>query len=143
VHDVAKPSIDSPMTASLPLQCVEGIAMFRPSGSMPLAAAVTLVESAITEARRLQCTGLLVRVTALSGFGPPSIPARHEMMRRWAIAADGRLRIALVIHAEFFDPERFGEISAANFGLAGKGFLTEAGAMAWLREPPWRDAGRG
>lgn len=128
------PTIDNPMTISPPLQCVDGFAMFRPSGTMPLAAAVTLIESAIAEARRLQCTGLLVRVTALSGFGPPSIPARHEMMRRWAIAADGRLRIALVMRAEFFDPERFGEISAANFGLVGKGFLTEAGAMAWLRE---------
>jgi hypothetical protein len=57
------------------------------------------------------------------------------MMRRWARAADARLKLALVIPPEFFDPERFGEISAANFGLAGKGFLTEAEALAWLREP--------
>ena len=123
------------MTTRLPLNCVDGIALFRPAGSMPLAAAVTLVETAIREARRRQCTGLMVLVTSLSGFGPPSIAARHEMMRRWARAADARLKLALVIPPEFFDPERFGEISAANFGLAGKGFLTEAEALAWLREP--------
>ena len=123
------------MTTRLPLDCVDGIALFRPAGSMPLAAAVTLVETAIREARRRQCTGLMVLVTSLSGFGPPSIAARHEMMRRWARAADARLKLALVILPEFFDPERFGEISAANFGLAGKGFLTEAEALTWLREP--------
>ena len=123
------------MTTRLPLDCMDGIALFRPAGSMPLAAAVTLVETAIREARRRQCTGLMVLVTSLSGFGPPSIAARHEMMRRWARAADARLKLALVIPPEFFDPERFGEISAANFGLAGKGFLTEAEALAWLREP--------
>ena len=122
------------MTTRLPLDCVDGIALFRPAGSMPLAAAVTLVETAIREARRRQCTGLMVLVTSLSGFGPPSIAARHEMMRRWARAADARLKLGLVIPPEFFDPERFGEISAANFGLAGKGFLTEAEALAWLRE---------
>jgi hypothetical protein len=123
------------MTTRLPLDCVDGIALFRPAGSMPLAAAVTLVETAIREARCRQCSGLMVLVTSLSGFGPPSIAARHEMMRRWARAADARLKLALVIPPEFFDPERFGEISAANFGLAGKGFLTEAEALAWLREP--------
>ena len=122
------------MTTRLPLDCVDGIALFRPAGWMPMAAAVTLVETAIREARRRQCTGLMVLVTSLSGFGPPSIAARHEMMRRWARAADARLKLALVIPPEFFDPERFGEISAANFGLAGKGFLTEAEALAWLRE---------
>ncbi len=123
------------MTAPLQLDFVDGIALFRPAGSMPLGAAVTLVETAIHEARRQQCTGLMVQVTSLSGFGSPSIAARHEMMRRWARAADARLKLALVIPPEFFDPERFGEISAANFGLAGKGFLTEADAMDWLREP--------
>ena len=122
------------MTTRLPLDCMDGIALFRPAGSMPLAAAMTLVETAIREARRRQCTGLMVLVTSLSGFGPPSIAARHEMMRRWARAADARLKLALVIPPEFFHPERFGEISAANFGLAGKGFLTEAEALAWLRE---------
>jgi hypothetical protein len=123
------------MTTRLPLDCVDGIASFRPAGSMPLAAAVTLVETAIREARHRQCTGLMVLVTSLSGFGSPSVAARHEMMRKWARAADARLKVALVIPPEFFDPERFGEISAANFGLAGKGFLTEPEAMAWLREP--------
>ena len=123
------------MTTRLPLDCEDGIASFRPAGSMPLAAAVTLVETAIREARRRQCTGLMVLVTSLSGFGSPSIAARHEMMRRWARAADARLKLAMVIPPEFFDPERFGEISATNFGLAGKGFLTEAEALAWLREP--------
>jgi hypothetical protein len=121
-------------TTALPLDCVDGIALFRPAGSMPLATAVALVETAIGEARRRRCTGLMVAVTAISGFGSPTIAARHEMMRKWARAADARLKLAMVIPPEFVDPERFGEISAANFGLTGKGFLTEAEAVAWLRE---------
>lgn len=124
------------MTAPLQLDCVDRIAMFRPTGSMPLAAAVTLIESAIGEARLRQCSGLMVQVNALSGFGSPSIAARHEMMRRWARAADARLKIAVVMPPHFIDPERFGEISAANFGLTGKGFLSETEALAWLRESP-------
>jgi hypothetical protein len=115
-----------------PLDCVDGIALYRPSGNVSLARAVALVEVAIVEARKRGCRGLLVQITALSGFGPPSIAARHEMMRRWAAAADARLVVAMVIPPSFVDPERFGEISAANFGLVGKGFVDEAEALAWL-----------
>lgn len=127
-------SSDEPLAAAPPLDCVDGIALYRPSGSMPLAKAVALIEAAIVEARRRRCRGLLVQIGALSGFGPPSIAARHEMMRRWAAAADARLVIAMAMPAAFVDPERFGEISAANFGLVGKGFVDEAEALAWLRE---------
>ena len=121
------------MTASPSLEYTDGIAVFRPEGTMTLADAVGLIAWAIGEARRRRCDGLLVLMTSASGFASPSIAARHEMMRKWAVVADGRLRMAMVIPPEFVDPERFGEISAANFGLIGKGFLAEAEAMDWLR----------
>ena len=124
----------TPKATPPPLDCVDGIALYRPSGSASLARAVALIEAAILEARRRRCRGLLVQISALSGFGPPSIAARHEMMRRWAAAADARLIIAIVMPPAFVDPERFGEISAANFGLVGKGFVDEVEALAWLRE---------
>ncbi len=122
------------IAAAPPLDCVDGIALFRPTGNMPLARAVALIEAAIVEARRSRCRGLLVQISALSGFGPPSLAARHEMMRRWAAAADGSLILAIVMPEAFIDPQRFGEITAANFGLVGKGFVDDAEALAWLRE---------
>jgi hypothetical protein len=124
----------TPKATPPPLDCVDGIALYRPSGSASLARAVALIEAAILEARRRRCRGLLVQISALSGFGPPRIAARHEMMRRWAAAANARLIIAIVMPPAFVDPERFGEISAANFGLVGKGFVDEVEALAWLRE---------
>lgn len=120
--------------ASPPVVCVDDIAVLRLEGTTTLARAVDRVESAIGEARQQRCGGLLVVLTALSGLGAPSIAARHQMSRRWAAAADGRLRMAMVIRPEFADPDRFGEISAANFGLVGKGFLVEDEAIAWLRD---------
>lgn len=57
------------------------------------------------------------------------------MVRAWAEAAQGMLRVAIVVSPEFVDPEKFGVIAAANFGLVGNVFDSEAGALAWLEAP--------
>ena len=66
-------------------------------------------------------------------FGPPELLDRLRMVRLWAEAADGRLRVALVVRSDFIDPERFGVVAASNFGLAAQVFEQEADALAWLR----------
>lgn len=67
-------------------------------------------------------------------FEPPSVAERHVMVRTWAEAAQGMLRIAMVAPPTFIDPEKFGVIVAANFGLPGNVFSSEAEALAWLGE---------
>lgn len=66
-------------------------------------------------------------------FAPPSLVDRLRMVREWADAAEGRLRIAMLARPEFIDPERFGIIAAGNFGLSAQVFDIEADAIAWLR----------
>lgn len=99
-----------------------------------LSDAVGLVTEAIVEARRQRLAGLLFVLSGLTGFRSPSIAARHAMVREWANAAEGALRVAMVMPSEFIDPEAFGVVAARNFGLVGGGFITEAEAMAWLQE---------
>ena len=101
---------------------------------MHLSDAVGLVTEAIVEARRQRLAGLLFVLSGLTGFRSPSIAARHAMVREWAAAAEGALRVAMVMPPEFIDPEGFGVVAARNFGLVGGGFVTEADAMAWLQE---------
>jgi hypothetical protein len=66
-------------------------------------------------------------------FGPPELLDRLRMARAWAEAADGRLRVAMVVRPEFIDPERFTVVAASNFGLASQVFEQESDALAWLR----------
>lgn len=67
-------------------------------------------------------------------FAAPSLAERLHMVRLWAEAADGRLRIAMLVRPSFIDPDRFGVVAAGNFGLASQVFAHEAEALAWLRE---------
>lgn len=76
----------------------------------------------------------LLMDTRDAAFPSPSLAGRLHMVRQWAEAADGRLRIAMVAPASFIDPERFGVVAAANFGLVVQVFVEPADAIAWLRE---------
>ena len=69
-----------------------------------------------------------------ASFDAPSLVDRLRMVRQWAEAAGGRVRIAVVAPPEFIDPERFGVVAAGKFGLAGQVFEGEAEAIAWLHE---------
>jgi len=68
-----------------------------------------------------------------AAFESPSVVDRMRMVRLWADAADGRLRMVVVARPEFIDPERFGVVAAANFGLTVQVFEREEEAFAWLR----------
>ena len=123
------------MNQALPansLQIEADLAVFRPQPVALLREAVVLVEQAILAACGRRCTALLVVYDAPGGFAPPSLAERQDMMRRWARAADGRLRMALVLPARYIDPERFGVAAAINYGLTGNVFEQEHEAREWL-----------
>ena len=123
----------SPMRDTLLLDAVDGIPVVRLTSLHGLERMVELVARAIRQAVARHWPHLLVDAAGVA-FEPPSLAVRHRVVRHWAEAANGRLRLALVVRPDCIDPEHFGAVAAANFGLAGQVFDRETDALAWLRE---------
>lgn len=114
------------------LESIESIGYFRLSGTWRFRQAVQAISAAIAQADQLGLTRLLVVTLDATGFFPPSMADRHGMVREWAHASMGRVSIAMVVPPAFIDPERFGVVAAANFGMASNVFGCEAEALTWL-----------
>ena len=114
---------------------MDGFAAWRPAGNLSFPEAVQAVARTIAQARDEGIGKLLVVGTQVSGFEPPSVAERHQMVREWADVAEGRVIMAIVMPAAFIDPERFGVIVARNFGFSMNVFESESEAIAWLRQP--------
>jgi len=122
------------MAASNRLEVVEDVGYCRLSGNHGFQQSVKAIIEAITAAREQGLRSLLVDIVELRGFDAPGIAERHGMVRAWAEAAQGMLRVAMVAPPTFIDPEKFGVVAAANFGLIGNVLRSEAEALAWLDE---------
>ena len=107
-------------------------AFYRPIGTASLSQAVDTVASALAFAREKGASEVLVSVADLSGFDPPNTAERYFLAEKWAAAAGGRLRVALVIGAEMIDPHKFGVTVATTRGMVADVFTTEAEALSWL-----------
>lgn len=118
--------------STMHLEFEERLAVFRPPQVELLRQAAELVEQAIVATRQRRCPALLVVYEVPGGFQPPSLAMRQDLMRRWARAADGALRVAMVLPARYIDEERFGVAAALNYGLSSNVFTSEADARAWL-----------
>lgn len=116
------------------LEAVEGIGYYRLSGNRGFQQWVQAIVEAIVAAREQGLRALLVSTMDAQGFERPSVAERHGMVRAWAEAAQGMLRIAMVVPPVFIDPEKFGVVAAANFGLTSNVFSSETEALAWLGE---------
>lgn len=99
---------------------------------LALGAAIREVAERIAGARQRGVRQLLVLVP--DGLDTPTTAQRLEMARTWAHAAAGRVRVAVVAPEGLLDPQRVGEVAAASFGLEGRAFTDEAGALGWLRD---------
>lgn len=113
-------------------EVVGGRGFFRPEGAVTLEDGIALVERAIVQARAEGVSELLVDLTRLSGFLPPSLSERFAFAERWSRAAAMSVRLAVVAPAGLLDPERFGVVAMANRGLVATAVETEAEAMGWL-----------
>ena len=114
------------------IDVTEGRASYRPSGTVSLPKAVDMVAEAIVYARENAASGLMVNVSALRGFAPPSIDERYGLAERWAAAANGSLRLAVVAPPMMIHPQKVGITFAATRGLVSGVFVAEAEAIAWL-----------
>jgi hypothetical protein len=106
--------------------------IFRPVGAVTFEQAIEMVAAAMAYARERGLTDLLVSTHGLSGFQPPSTFGRYALAVKWAEAAGGALRVALVARPEFIDPQKIGVLMAQNRGVNGDVFAHESDALAWL-----------
>jgi hypothetical protein len=93
-----------------------------------------MVAAAVALARERHVRSLLVNVSRLTGFKPPSLIDRYHFMHEWARAAGGSVRIAMVARPELIDPQKFGVTVGANIGLTSDVFTSEEEALRWLEE---------
>ena len=114
------------------LEVVEGICQFRPRGESSLVEAVDLINSAIAYCRDRRIGKLLVDGTGLVGVPVPSLVDRFLMVEQWAQEARSMVIVALVVHAEYIHPEKFGVRVAADFGLISDVYTSETDALRWL-----------
>lgn len=120
------------------LEIKEGVCEFRPRGESTLVETVALITSAIAYCRQRGINKLLVDATGLDGVPIPTLVDRFLMVEEWAEVAESMVVGALVAHAEYIHPEKFGVRVAADFGLEIDVFTSEDDALIWLshsREP--------
>jgi hypothetical protein len=108
-------------------------AVFRPTGQVSMERAVELVTTAIDFARARGVRKLLVDVSNLTGFEPPSVVERYFFVHEWARAAGGIVCVALVTTPQMLDQQRFGRTVAENVGFTADAFTTEEDALIWLQ----------
>ena len=113
---------------------------FRPAGEITLEAAGALVTRSIKHARGLKLRKLLVVLTGLTGFNPPSLGGRYFLIQEWARAAGGSVSMAGVLRPELIDPQEFGATVARNMGVKFRPFSTEAQALQWLESLPGEES---
>jgi hypothetical protein len=112
----------------------DGLCTYRPRGSHSLVKAVELVSQAIATCRSRGVPRLLVNATDLADLPIPSLVDRFLMVEDWAQEAKGLVLVALVVHAEYIHPRKFGVTVALHLGLVCDVFTTEAPALKWLQE---------
>lgn len=120
------------MTPEEPLELREGYAFARVSGEMTLSEGIRSVTSAIVAARQQNVRRLLLDISGVSGFEPPTLGQRFLFVKEWAAAAQGAIRIAMIADRRLIDPNKYGVSVAQSLGLAGDVFTTESAALAWL-----------
>lgn len=107
-------------------------AVYRPTGTVSLEEAVDMISAALVLAGSQGAREILIDITHLEGFASPDTVERYYMVERWAAEVGGRVRVAMVLRAEFIDPHEFGETVASNRGMTAATFTTEAAALDWL-----------
>lgn len=111
---------------------LEDHAVFRPTGVLRLAQMGEMVTDAIAYARETGERRLMVVLTEVTGYPPPKLTARYRIVREWARASAGKVRVAMVSRVEMIDPNRFGVTVATNAGMVSNVFVDEREALEWL-----------
>jgi isopropylmalate/homocitrate/citramalate synthase len=120
------------MTAPDFFETIGSRGFYRPVAQVTFEQAIEMVAAAMRYAREHGLVDLLANTNDLTGFSQPSTFARYSLAVKWAEAAGGALRVALVTRAEIIDPQKIGVLMAQNRGVNGDVFTNETDALAWL-----------
>jgi hypothetical protein len=120
------------MTAPGFFETIGSRGFYRPAGLVTFEQAIEMVAGAMRYAREQGLVDLVANTNDLTGFPQPSTFARYSLAVKWAEAAGGALRVALVTRAEIIDPQKIGVLMAQNRGVNGDVFTNETEALAWL-----------
>ena len=110
----------------------ESVCRFRLAGECSLIEVVEAITSAIAHSRDQSIDKLLINATDVMGVPIPSLVDRFLMVEEWAQESKGMVVVALVVHAEYIHPEKFGVRVAADFGLTSDVYTSETDALKWL-----------
>lgn len=132
----AHPSPRNPTPVNTPpdLELLDGFAVCRIAGEFRPTQAVQEIVGCIARARAEGHGKLLLDVRQMRGFDPPSASMRIEMVRQWAEAAGGAVRIAMIARRSLIDDQKLGVVAGRNFGLNANIFESDADARFWLCE---------
>jgi hypothetical protein len=114
------------------LELADGIGRFCPSGEHSLLEAEALIANAIVACRDRGITRLLVDATDMTGVPVPTMVERFLIAEEWAQSSNGIVVMALVVHAEYIHPRKFGVAVAADRGFVTDVFTSQADALGWL-----------
>src|SRR5256885_15399406 len=110
----------------------DAYACYRPHIEANLDQAIGLVDKAIRYCRLNGIDSLLVNITRISGFPPPSVTDRYLFTKQWAETARGQVVVSMVAPNEMIDPDKIGVTMAGNRGLYTNVFTDESDAIEWL-----------
>ena len=105
---------------------------YRPLGPYTLVDAVDCVTQAIAWCREHRQPRLLIDLTRIYGFPVPTLIDRFWMAQDWAQASESRVIAAMVAHAHYIDPGKFGVRAARDAGMQCDVFTLHEDAMTWL-----------
>jgi hypothetical protein len=74
----------------------------------------------------------MINATGLTGIPIPNLVDRFLMVEEWAQRAQSMVVVALVVHAEYIHPEKFGVKVARDLGLMADVYTAEDEALTWL-----------
>lgn len=107
-------------------------AFYRPRGVISPCLLVDLLCYVLQDIRARGRKEVLLNLSGISGFDSPDADFRRWAVKRWAQAANGEVRVALVLKPEYICPERTGMVTAAQEGLHAHVCADEREALEWL-----------
>jgi hypothetical protein len=116
-----------------PVETRDGMCIYRLRGKLSLVEAVDLISRAISECRRAGAPRLLIDVTEVEDLPVPTLVDRFLMVEDWAQAAQSMVAVAMVTHARYIHPRKFGVTVAAHLGLTCDVFTSGDAASKWLQ----------
>jgi hypothetical protein len=107
-------------------------AAFCPVGSASFSAVAGQMSQVVVHCRRERIKRLLIDSTGLSGFLPPGIAERFDLVERIASDSASLVKIAHVASPEWVRSEKFYLMVAKNRRLDIKNFYSASTALKWL-----------